>query len=49
MRWNLRLTAAKRCIWKAPELRHLLARHELVMPDVAVAGPQSPGSERSTP
>lgn len=29
MRWNLRLAAAKRDIWKASELQHLLADHGL--------------------
>jgi DNA-binding Xre family transcriptional regulator len=30
MRWNLRLAAANRGIWKASELQHLLAEHGLV-------------------
>jgi DNA-binding Xre family transcriptional regulator len=31
MRWNLRLAAANRSIWKASELQHLLAEHGLVI------------------
>jgi DNA-binding Xre family transcriptional regulator len=31
MRWNLRLAAANRGIWKASELQHLLADHGLVI------------------
>ena len=31
MRWNLRLTAANRSIWKASELQRLLAERGLVM------------------
>ena len=31
MKWNLRLTAANRGIWKASELQRLLAEHGLVM------------------
>jgi DNA-binding Xre family transcriptional regulator len=31
MRWNLRLAAANRSIWKASELQHLLADHGLVI------------------
>ena len=31
MRWNLRLAAANRGIWKASELQHLLAEHGLVI------------------
>jgi len=31
MRWNLRLAAANRGIWKASELQRLLARHGLVI------------------
>jgi DNA-binding Xre family transcriptional regulator len=31
MRWNLRLAAANRGIWKASELQHLLAGHGLVV------------------
>jgi DNA-binding Xre family transcriptional regulator len=31
MRWNLRLAAANRGIWKASELQHLLAGHGLVI------------------
>jgi DNA-binding Xre family transcriptional regulator len=31
MRWNLRLTAANRGIWKASELQHLLADYGLVI------------------
>ena len=31
MRWNLRLAAANRGIWKASELQHLLAEHGLVV------------------
>jgi DNA-binding Xre family transcriptional regulator len=31
MRWNLRLVAARRGIWKATDLRLLLARHGLII------------------
>ncbi|MGH3856816.1 MAG: helix-turn-helix domain-containing protein [Pseudonocardiaceae bacterium] len=31
MRWNLRLTAANRGIWKASELQRMLAEHGLVV------------------
>ncbi|QIS23419.1 helix-turn-helix domain-containing protein [Nocardia terpenica] len=31
MRWNLRLAAANRGIWKASELQHQLAQHGLVI------------------
>jgi DNA-binding Xre family transcriptional regulator len=31
MRWNLRLAAAQRGIWKASELQRLLAEHGLVI------------------
>lgn len=31
MKWNLRLTAAKRGIWKASELQRILAEHGLVI------------------
>lgn len=31
MRWNLRLAAANRDIWKAGELQHMLATHGLVI------------------
>jgi DNA-binding Xre family transcriptional regulator len=31
MRWNLRLAAANRSIWKASELQRLLAEHGLVI------------------
>jgi DNA-binding Xre family transcriptional regulator len=31
MRWNLRLTAANRGIWKASELQRILADHGLVV------------------
>jgi DNA-binding Xre family transcriptional regulator len=31
MRWNLRMTAAERGIWKSTELRRLLAEHGLVI------------------
>ena len=31
MRWNLRLTAAKRDIWKASDLQRSLAEHGLVI------------------
>jgi len=31
MRWNLRLAAANRGIWKASELQHLLAEHGMVI------------------
>jgi DNA-binding Xre family transcriptional regulator len=31
MRWNLRLTAAKRDIWKASDLQRTLAEHGLVI------------------
>lgn len=31
MKWNLRLAAAKRDIWKASELQRLLAEHGLVV------------------
>ncbi len=31
MKWNLRLAAANRGIWKASELQRLLAEHGLVM------------------
>jgi len=31
LRWNLRLAAANRGIWKASELQHLLAEHSLVI------------------
>jgi DNA-binding Xre family transcriptional regulator len=31
MKWNLRLAAANRGIWKASELQHLLAEHGLVI------------------
>jgi DNA-binding Xre family transcriptional regulator len=31
MRWNLRLAAAQRGIWKASELQRLLAQHGLVI------------------
>ena len=31
MRWNLRLTAAKRDIWKASDLQRALAEHGLVI------------------
>ncbi len=31
MRWNLRMTAAQRGIWKSTELRRLLAEHGLVI------------------
>jgi DNA-binding Xre family transcriptional regulator len=31
VRWNLRLAAANRGIWKASELQHLLAGHGLVI------------------
>lgn len=31
MRWNLRMTAAERGVWKSTELRRLLAEHGLVI------------------
>jgi DNA-binding Xre family transcriptional regulator len=31
MRWNLRLAAANRSIWKASELQQMLAKHGLVI------------------
>lgn len=31
MRWNLRMTAAERGIWKSTELRRMLAEHGLVI------------------
>lgn len=31
MRWNLRMTAAQRGIWKSTELRRMLADHGLVI------------------
>ena len=31
MRWNLRLAAANRGIWKASELQRMLAEHDLVI------------------
>lgn len=31
MKWNLRLAAANRGIWKASELQHMLAEHGLVI------------------
>ncbi len=31
MRWNLRMTAAERGIWKSTELRRLLSEHGLVI------------------
>lgn len=31
MKWNLRLAAAKRDIWKASDMRQLLAKHGLVI------------------
>lgn len=31
MRWNLRLTAANRGVWKASELQRMLAEHGLVI------------------
>jgi DNA-binding Xre family transcriptional regulator len=31
MKWNLRMTAASRGIWKASELRRMLAEHGLVI------------------
>lgn len=31
MRWNLRLTAAQRGIWKASDMQRLLAEHGLVI------------------
>jgi len=31
VRWNLRLAAANRGIWKASEMQHLLAEHGLVI------------------
>lgn len=31
MKWNLRLAAAKRDIWKASDMRQLLAEHGLVI------------------
>lgn len=31
MRWNLRMTAAERGIWKSTELRRLLAEHGMVI------------------
>ena len=31
MRWNLRLAAANRGVWKASELQHKLAEHGLVI------------------
>jgi DNA-binding Xre family transcriptional regulator len=31
MKWNLRLTAANRGVWKASELQRLLAEHGLVI------------------
>lgn len=31
MKWNLRLAAANRGIWKASELQHMLAAHGLVI------------------
>jgi len=31
MKWNLRLTAANRGIWKASELQRMLAEHGLVI------------------
>jgi DNA-binding Xre family transcriptional regulator len=31
MRWNLRLAAAHRGIWKASELQRMLAEHDLVI------------------
>jgi len=37
MRWNLRLAAANRGTWKAPEMQRLLAGHRLVISAVAVA------------
>jgi len=31
MKWNLRLAAANRGIWKASELQRMLAGHDLVI------------------
>jgi DNA-binding Xre family transcriptional regulator len=31
MKWNLRMTAASRGVWKASELRRMLAEHGLVI------------------
>ena len=42
MRWNLRLAAANRGVWKAPELQHLLADHGLVISAVVVAWKRAP-------
>jgi DNA-binding Xre family transcriptional regulator len=38
MRWNLRLAAAQRGIWKASELQHELAEHGLVISDGKMSG-----------
>ena len=47
MHWNLRLAAADRGIWKAPELQHLLADHGLVISAVAVARQRAPAGDRA--
>jgi hypothetical protein len=47
MRWNLRLTAANRGIWKASERQHLLADHGLVMPVVVVAWQRASAGDRA--
>jgi DNA-binding Xre family transcriptional regulator len=46
MRWNLRLAAANRGIWKASELQRMLAEHGLVISAGKMSGlwSGSPGS-----
>lgn len=38
MKWNLRLAAANRGIWKASELQHMLAEHGLVISSGKMSG-----------
>jgi hypothetical protein len=45
MKWNLRLAAANRGIWKASELQRLLADHGLVIPAVVVAWKRAPAGD----
>ena len=38
MKWNLRMTAASRGVWKASELRRMLAEHGLVISTGKMSG-----------
>jgi hypothetical protein len=45
MRWNLRLAAADRVIWKASGLQHLLADRGLAISAVVVAWKRAPAGD----